>query len=597
MEEYKAREALEKLIKPALDASPHKIAIIRTTVAGYDFITVAWQDENGKILFADQNGFATNPVTTLEALSGAETCQASPLDFSIKHGAAASAKAESFMAEFKENVKAGQSAGDAARGAFDKVDPNFGVTPQGIYTALLKMGLGSLISGEAPDTDLHQAPPGGGVKADGYRPSQPVSQPGDAGVKADNYPKQPEKTLLDEFNKWVNTFSDAAGYLKILLGKLGSKTDFRMDNNDRILTKSFILNELKGILKEMDGKYGAAMKALGEIIKPYAVELNPMAVLVPEEGIVEALTEQIIAKIWPGVLDAVRENSRQVYSPVLGTWLMLEDLPPMVEPDSGPPESDLDQKPAAASDGDEGASLAVAGALLAVAGATAAGVNDAASQQAVTDSQEGFSQEQVALAPDTTTDSDEGASHSEQVVAPDTTTDGDQGASQEQVALAPDTTTDSDEGASDSEQVAVASDTDEEASHSDQAAVASDIESVSINYAAVMETAKAEVGVNPTLDDQAGPPGQPATSAVFSQEDSLSFSAFAKQGTPAEVANQGMPAEFAKQGMPADQLPAEAISTPGAPAGESAHHEVGSEDVGNAAPSKEPVVHHGDLTP
>src|SRR5262249_14885124 len=111
------------------------------------------------------------------------------------------------------------------------------------------------------------------------------------------------------------------------------------------------------------------------------------------------------------------------------------------------------------------------------------------------------------------------------------------------------------------------------------------------------QTAKAEVGANLTLDDQAGPAGQPATSAVFSQEDSLSFSAFAKQGTPAEVANQGMPAEFAKQGMPAEQLSPESLSTSGAPAGESAHHDVGSEDVGDAAPSRDPVVHHGDLAP
>jgi hypothetical protein len=201
--------------------------------------------------------------------------------------------------------------------------------------------------------------------------------------------------------------------------------------------------------------------------------------------------------------------------------------------------------------------------------------------------------EQVALA--TATDGDEEASHSEQVaVASDTenasindaasqqtATDGDEGASQEQVAAASEKATDGDEGVS----------------HSEQLAIVSDAESASINYAAVMETAKADVGPNPTSDDQAGAPGQPAISVIFSQEDSLSFSAFAKQGTPAEVANQGMPTEFAKQGMPADQLPPEAISTPGAPAGETAHPNVGSEDVGNAAPSKDPVVHHGDLAP
>jgi hypothetical protein len=282
-------------------------------------------------------------------------------------------------------------------------------------------------------------------------------------------------------------------------------------------------------------------------------------------------------------------------------------------------------------DGDEGASHS----------------EQVAASDPATDHDEGASQEQIAVASDTTTDGDEGASHSEQVAASDPATDHDEGASQDQIAVASDTTTDGDEGASHSGQVATASDTttdgDEGASHSEQVATASDTttdgdEGASHSVQVALETdtgdaskdagsqpepslvedrpfvepwdregvkevlekefvqtAKAEVGL--TLDDQAGPPSQPATSAVFSQEDSLSFSAFAKQGTPAEVANQGMPAEFAKQGMPADQLPAEAISTPGAPAGESAHHEVGSEDVGNAAPSKEPVVHHGDLTP
>src|SRR5262249_59431711 len=104
-----------------------------------------------------------------------------------------------------------------------------------------------------------------------------------------------------------------------------------------------------------------------------------------------------------------------------------------------------------------------------------------------------------------------------------------EGASQEQGAVASDTATDGQEGASHSERVPV-------------------------EDAAPMKTARAEVGA---LDDQIGPPGQPATSAIFSQEDSFSFSAFAKQGTPAAVANQEMPAEFTK-GMPAEQLSPEA---------------------------------------
>src|SRR5262249_26343853 len=162
--------------------------------------------------------------------------------------------------------------------------------------------------------------------------------------------------------------------------------------------------------------------------------------------------------------------------------------------------------------------------------------------------------------------------------ASDTATDHDEGASQEQIAVASDITTDGDEGASHSVQVALETDTGDASKDAGSQPEPSlvedrpfvepwDREGVKEVLEKEFVTAKAEVGANPTLDDQAGPLGQPATSAVFSQEDSLSFSAFAKQATPAEVANQGMPAEFAKQGMPADQLPPEAISTPGAPAG------------------------------
>jgi hypothetical protein len=49
--------------------------------------------------------------------------------------------------------------------------------------------------------------------------------------------------------------------------------------------------------------------------------------------------------------------------------------------------------------------------------------------------------------------------------------------------------------------------------------------------------------------------------------------------------------------MPAEQLAPEGIPGAGTPESDSAHPDVGSEDVGNAAPSKDPVVHHGDLAP
>ena len=62
------------------------------------------------------------------------------------------------------------------------------------------------------------------------------------------------------------------------------------------------------------------------------------------------------------------------------------------------------------------------------------------------------------------------------------------------------------------------------------------------------------------------------------------------------VAKPGVPPEVAKQALPAEQAsPAEENSGAGIPAGESAHPDAETEDVGNAAPNKEHVVHHGDL--
>jgi hypothetical protein len=102
----------------------------------------------------------------------------------------------------------------------------------------------------------------------------------------------------------------------------------------------------------------------------------------------------------------------------------------------------------------------------------------------------------------------------------------------------------------------------------------------------VSAMAKAELGANPALDSHPGP--QLATSAPVIQDDRFSFSMFAKQGIV-----QG---DVAKEVMPAGQL-SHQDSGSGTPAVESAHLDVGREDVGNAAPNKEHVVHHGDLAP
>jgi hypothetical protein len=198
---------------------------------------------------------------------------------------------------------------------------------------------------------------------------------------------------------------------------------------------------------------------------------------------------------------------------------------------------------------------------------------DDAAQQPETDDDEEASQEEVALAPDA---EDARSDHAAQ--QPET--DDDEHASQDEVALASD---DEDARTDDDASQQPATDDDEDASQ-EEFAVASDSEDTPTDDAAVMETASTEAVIDPTLGDQAGL----AASAPVIPDDGFSFSAFAKQAIPADVV---------KDAMPTEQLSHEDIPGSGTPESESAHPDVGSEDVGNAAPTKEPVVHHGDLAP
>jgi hypothetical protein len=223
-----------------------------------------------------------------------------------------------------------------------------------------------------------------------------------------------------------------------------------------------------------------------------------------------------------------------------------------------------------ATHGEEGARLFEQ--LAAASNTEDARTDDDARQPATDDDQQSSHAEQVAIASNT-----EDARTDDAAQQPATDDDGN--ASQEEVALASDS-----EGAPTYAAQQPATDDDGDASQ-EEVATASDSEEAPADDA-VMQTAKAEVVINPTLDDQAGP--QLATSAPFTPDDGFSFSMFPKQGVPAEVA---------KQGMSAEQLSPETMSTPGTPAGETAHPDVGSEEVGNAAPSKDLVVHHGDLAP
>jgi hypothetical protein len=196
--------------------------------------------------------------------------------------------------------------------------------------------------------------------------------------------------------------------------------------------------------------------------------------------------------------------------------------------------------------------------------------NDAGSPKVATDGNpEASPSEQPAIA------SDAESARTNDAASPKAAPDGNQGASPpEQPANASDA---EDARADDADSPKVATDGNQEASPSERPAIASD-----------NKTAKAEVGADPTVDDQAAGTGQAGTSTAVIPDDGFSFAAFAKQGGTVEAA---------KEAMPFEQPSPEASSSPGTPVDESAAPDVGSEDVGNAAPSREPVVHHGDLAP
>jgi hypothetical protein len=180
---------------------------------------------------------------------------------------------------------------------------------------------------------------------------------------------------------------------------------------------------------------------------------------------------------------------------------------------------------------------------------------DDAAQQAETGDDEEDPQEQAALAPD-----DEDAPSDDDAAAQQPATEDDEEASPEEVALA----SDDDDVRSDDDAAQQPATDDDEDAPAEQ--VASDSEDAPTDDAAVMETANAQ--------------------AVPDPDDGFSFSAFPKPVTPADVAKEAMPAEQVSQ-----------EDSAGTPESESAPPAAASEDVGNAAPSKEPVVHHSDLAP
>ena len=128
-------------------------------------------------------------------------------------------------------------------------------------------------------------------------------------------------------------------------------------------------------------------------------------------------------------------------------------------------------------------------------------------------------------------------------------------------------------------------DEDEEAAQ-EKVILATDGDDALTDRGGAIETAKAGLVDSPAVADPAGP--EPAIPAPGIPDESFSFSLFTKQFIPAEAAKEGTPAEP----LSPDDIPGSGLA-----AGESASPETGIEEVGNAAPNKEHVVHHGDLAP
>jgi hypothetical protein len=191
------------------------------------------------------------------------------------------------------------------------------------------------------------------------------------------------------------------------------------------------------------------------------------------------------------------------------------------------------------------------------------------------------------------------------------TTDDDQKASEEQVALTSNTeharvdnpdqqpATDDDEEAS-PEQVALTSDTEHaRVDNPDQQPATHGIyktgpSGITVRMAERPEDIDSDSPNPPTDGNQGTSPLQDHDNAGESAgipdnpDSGFSYAAFIKPGVPVEAG---------KEAMPVEQPSPEGNSSSETPVSESAHPDIGSEDVGNAAPTKEPVVHHGDLAP
>jgi hypothetical protein len=134
----------ESYVRSAVDASPHKIAIIRwTDDSGAERVLVAWRDQNNNLVFDNKINsvnYSKQPETefgnpelsgeTLNALANSKAIEATPLDFSVKHGANGEVVAKAFMAVVKEertDTNASNKTEDALQKAIEKVDPSQGV--------------------------------------------------------------------------------------------------------------------------------------------------------------------------------------------------------------------------------------------------------------------------------------------------------------------------------------------------------------------------------------------------------------------------------------------------------------------------------------
>jgi hypothetical protein len=287
----------ENYIRSAVDASPHKIAIISCKDhyehgSTLDHITVAFYDQNHNLVFAKmapgaiysgnlpEKTFGNAEVSgvTLRALaSNYQTVEAVPVDFSIKHGEA-SGKAKLFMADLEirlTGANALNTTEEALQRAIEKVDASFGVSVKHVIEGVFNF--------------------------------------------KESYPEAAEslaKLLLQHVFKYEQS------EIQFLQSQYGTATNSLANMmKDTFLPKTFVLEALQSAWDDLSTTFPKGAEALAEhLVKTFDPTVTQP--LFTWTYTVKALAiPEAVNKIAQSQENWARENSSRVYDPEHATWL------------------------------------------------------------------------------------------------------------------------------------------------------------------------------------------------------------------------------------------------------------------------------------